>query len=101
MSSSNDVDWSQLEGFEWDEGNSEKNKKKHKVEQKECEDIFSNEPLIIFPDRTHSEREIRYGAFGITKSSRKLAVVFTIRSNKIRIISARDQNKREKYMYKT
>jgi uncharacterized protein len=89
-----------LEGFEWDEGNSQKNWIKHQVRNAETEQIFFNRPLEISEDTEHSsEEEIRYGALGRTNSNRKLFVVFTIRNNKIRPISARDQDKYERRMY--
>ena len=94
------VDLSKIEGFEWDNGNSKKNKDKHKVEQDECESIFFNLPLIIFYDDQHSTvKEKRYGALGKTNDERKLAIYFTIRNNMIRIISARNQGKKEKELY--
>lgn len=92
------IDLSKIEGFEWDKGNSVKNK--HKVEKDECESIFFNLPLIIFNDDEHSiQKEKRYGALGITNEQRKLAIYFTVRNNKIRIISARNQGKKEKEFY--
>ncbi len=94
------IDFSKIEGFEWDKGNSEKNKNKHSVEKDECEAIFFNLPLIIFYDEQHSTaKEKRYGALGKTNEDRKLAIYFTIRNNKIRIISARDQGKKDKETY--
>src|SRR5258708_5400767 len=93
-------DLSKLEGFEWDEGNSKKNKEKHNVEKDECEQLFFNQPLIIFEDDRHTtEKEKRYGALGKTNEDRKLAIYFTIRNNRIRIISARDQGKKDKQEY--
>lgn len=94
------IDFSKLEGFEWDKGNTNKNKDKHGVEKNESEEIFFNQPLIIFDDEEHStEKEKRYGALGITNDKRRLAIYFTIRNNKIRIISARDQGKKDKGIY--
>lgn len=63
--------------FEWDEGNKEKNVKKHKVQSSETEEVFLNDPVIM-PDRTHSVLEERYFAFGITEKRRKLIVSFTL-----------------------
>jgi uncharacterized protein len=37
----------QIEGFEWDEGNSRKSVEKHDVRQAEAEQVFFNEPLLI------------------------------------------------------
>lgn len=81
--------------FEWDKGNIEKNLKKHKITNKEAEEIFFNNPLEIFADIKHSQIEKRFEAFGITNDGRWLTVIFTIRESKIRVISARNQNKKE------
>lgn len=90
-----------LVGFEWDKGNSNKNKIKHGVEDREAEEIFSNKPLIIFEDKTHSQQEERWGSFGKTNQGRRLAVSFTVRGSKIRVISARDQSQKERAVYMT
>jgi uncharacterized DUF497 family protein len=84
--------------FDWDPANLE-HIKKHKVEYNECEDIFFIDP-IYFADEKHSQNEERYLAYGITNEDRLLTLVFTIRNSKIRIVSARDQNKKEKEIYK-
>ena len=86
-------------GFDWDDGNSNKNWISHQVSMSECEQIFFNEPQIISNDIRHSQKEKRYFLFGKTDSNRKLFVVFTVRSSFIRIISARDMNKKERRHY--
>ena len=96
---SNRPDFNKLRSFDWDEGNINKNKEKHKVEYRECEEIFSNKPLVFIEDKQHSQSENRWGALGKTNKGRLLAVYFTIRNNKIRIISARDQGKKDKQAY--
>lgn len=88
-----------LEGFEWDEGNLLKNWLKHNVLTKECEEIFFSKPLLIYPDQKHSDHETRYVALGQTSQGRRLTIIFTIRKNLIRVISARDQNKKEREAY--
>jgi uncharacterized protein len=85
--------------FEWDRGNKDKNWLKHGVSIKECEDIFYNRPLFFLKDKKHSKKEKRLVAFGITDKRRQLTVVFVIRNKKIRIISTRDQSKRERRFY--
>jgi len=85
--------------FEWDQGNNLKNWEKHKVGIDECEQVFFNKPLRIYPDQKHSKIEQRFTAYGRTNDDRKLTVVFTFRNRLIRIISARDQNKNEKTKY--
>ena len=91
--------FSHVYGFEWDEGNISKNWEKHKVSHLECEEVFFNEPLIVQKDREHSDEEIRYFALGRTNSGRLLFIVFTIRKEKIRVISARDMTRKESIRY--
>jgi len=86
-------------GFQWDEGNSDKNRIKHNVENWECEQIFFNDPLLILDDPRHSTGEKRWAAFGRTDAGRLLAVIFTKRGKLIRVISARDMNRRERRFY--
>ncbi len=92
-------DPSKIEGFEWDEGNLDKNKKKHKVDYKECEEVFLNEPVRVFDDEIHSKTEKRYGALGKTNAGRCLVIFFTIRNKRIRVVSARDQGKKDRKVY--
>ena len=86
-------------GFQWDHGNINKNQVKHQVSHIECEQIFLNSPLLLYPDEKHSEHEDRYFALGITDNGRELFVCFTVRSDLIRIISARDMNRKEGKAY--
>jgi len=87
------------EGFDWDDGNRDKNWIGHHVKASECEMVFFNQPLLVIDDVKHSESESRYYAYGKTDVDRKLQIVFCIRKNKIRVISARDMNKKEITFY--
>jgi uncharacterized DUF497 family protein len=87
------------EGFEWDEGNSDKNWYLHQVTDGECEQIFFNLPLIVAPDTKHSQQKPRLFVLGRTDADRWLFIVFVIRENRIRVISARDMNDREARKY--
>lgn len=89
-------DLTKLEGFEWDEGNTNKNRLKHGVEPKECEEVFVNKDLLILFDEEHSIVEDRYKIYGVSSQGRRLALAVTIRKNKIRVIMARDQSKKER-----
>ena len=92
--------YKQPKEFEWDKGNIGKNEK-HKVKDQECEEVFFDADKKIFKDRLHSKDVERFRIIGKTKKGRLLFVVFTIRNSKIRIISARDINKRRcNYMKK-
>lgn len=84
--------------FEWDKGNTDKNLK-HNVEDKEAEEVFLDENRYILKDKIHSEDEERFRILGKTQKSRLLFIVFTIRRKKIRIISARDINRKEVSLY--
>lgn len=88
-----------VNGFEWDKGNVDKNWNQHKVSFLECEEIFFNEPLIVEYDISHSKLEKRYFVLGKTDFNRLLFLVFTIRNDKIRVISARDMNRKERRSY--
>lgn len=86
-------------GFDWDTGNAHKNWEKHLISQAECEQVFFNEPLLLLADEKHSKAEKRYHALGRTNTNKPLFVVFTIRKNHIRIISARRMNTKERALY--
>jgi len=91
--------FSKIKEFDWDAGNIDKNEIKHDVKWLECEQIFFNKPLLFFKDTVHSIAEERYYAYGKTDVGRLLTVVFTIRKNKIRVISAREMSKKERNNY--
>ena len=85
--------------FQWDDGNSEKNWVKHCVSRADCEQIFFNRPLITGDAVSVSQAEVRYYALGQTDLGRPLFVVFTIRMNSIRVISAGPMSRRERKVY--
>jgi uncharacterized DUF497 family protein len=89
----------QCTGFEWDQGNAPKLYARHGVTTGECEQVFFHEPLRIAQDASHSQAEERWAAWGRTAEGRTLAVVFTLRGDRIRPISARDMNRKERQRY--
>lgn len=86
-------------GFDWDGGNAEKNWRTHEVSPPECEEAFFAQPLVVIPDLRHSTIEPRYYLLGQTLAGRRLFVVFTRRGDRVRVISARDMNRRERRHY--
>ena len=90
---------SKCTGFEWDKHNSEKIKAKNNVTPVECEQVFFNLPVIAGDDKKHSETENRFYSLGQTDAGRLLFLVFTVRKEKLRVISARDMNKKERRAY--
>ena len=85
--------------FAWDKGNKNKNWAKHKVSNEEAEQAFFDERRKTFSDKLHSGREERFRVVGKTEQGRLLFVTFTIRKSKVRIISARDINRKELNLY--
>ena len=86
-----------IQGFEWDDGNTGKNEKKHGVTDREAEEIFFNKPLIIGRSLKGGP-EMRYAALGKRYGSRLLAVD-TIRPKRIRLISPRPMSRTERRLY--
>ena len=96
------IDWAQVTGFDWDQGNARKSADKHGVSQAEAERIFFNEPLLLLPDLKHSSKnEVRYHALGTTDENRLLHITFTLRASGtlIRVISARNMHRKERTYY--
>ncbi|MBI4042171.1 MAG: BrnT family toxin [Deltaproteobacteria bacterium] len=91
----------QCVGFEWDKHNAVKIWEKHQVSPSECEELFFNRPLVVVDDFKHSERENRYYALGHTDGGRMLFVAFTVRQKLIRLISARDMDRKERKVYQS
>jgi uncharacterized DUF497 family protein len=88
-------------GFQWDDGNLEKNWETHRVTDEEAEEVFFNDPLVAGSDERHSTKERRYFALGQTDAGRGLFVAFTIRRKLIGVISARDMTRRERRVYES
>src|SRR5438105_2053945 len=84
--------------FQWDDGNRGKNHK-HNVNDGECEEVFFDPGKRVFKDAVHSMGEKRWRIIGKKKLGRMLFVVFTKRRRSVRIISARDINRKEVYLY--
>lgn len=85
--------------FEWDKGNVDKNLIKHRVKNEECEEVFFDLNKRVLRDPLHSVKEKRHILIGKTKKKRILFIVFTTRKKKVRVISARDLNKKELHLY--
>lgn len=88
-----------ITGFQWDEGNSEKNWRRHRVTRVEAEQVFLNRPVLVSLAPKHSGAEVRYFALGRTDADRELAIVFTLRGSSLRVISARPMSRRERRVY--
>lgn len=88
-----------LEGFQWDVGNREKNWVGHRVTNGEIEQSFFNRPVIVTPDVKHSRVEARHFLLGRSNEGRELVITFTIRGTLIRPIMARPMSRGERRIY--
>lgn len=93
------IDLKKIVGFEWDEWNTEKSYKKHGILPNEAEEIFLDDNILILEDVEHSKQEKRFEAIGKVIEGRILFLAFTLRRDKIRIISARAANQKERRKY--
>lgn len=83
-----------IKSFDWDIGN-QVHILRHNVETLEVEEVFCDKPYY------EKSSDDTYVAFGVSGEGRYLFVVFKYKGKGlIRVITARDMNKREKYKYK-
>lgn len=85
--------------FEWDESNRKKIFDKHGLTSAEMEEIFIDPNLLILSDVKHSQSEQRYIAIGKKFGKRALHIIFTMRAQSIRAISARRMHRKESARY--
>lgn len=83
-----------ITNFDWDEKN-EIHISFHNVTPEEAEEVFIDNPIY------RKSREGKYLAFGQTLEGRYLTVVFVCkRKGIIRVITARDMDKKERKLYR-
>ena len=85
--------------FEFDPAKAAANLQKHGVSFEEGASIFGDPMSITFPDPDHSIGEPRWLSFGFARTGRLLAVVYTERLGRYRLIGARLATKRERKIY--
>lgn len=90
--------WQLPAKFEWDQWNIEKNRQ-HGLETNEIEEVFFGRKRLLAIDYQHSQTEPRYILIGLSQHARWLYVVFTVRQENIRVISARYMHHREVKKY--
>jgi uncharacterized protein len=86
--------------FEWDEEKNRINHQKHGIEFQEAKEVFDDENAVLYPGATKGE-ENRFLLVGKTIEKFIIAVVFTMRKQIYRIISARQARKGEIQDYLT
>ena len=79
--------------FEWDPEKAASNSKKHRIRFTEAVTIFKDDWLLTILDEIGDEE--RYIAVGRGSLGEILAVVYTVRGENIRVITARKATRRE------
>ena len=85
--------------FEWDPQKAIGNQRKHGVTFDEATTAFGDPFGIVVDDPRHSVGEERMVLLGHSQADRLLAVMFTERGDRIRLISARTATRREHRNY--
>jgi uncharacterized protein len=85
--------------FEWDEDKARSNVRKHGVSFDEAQTVFTDEFSITIPDPEHSDEEERLLILGLSHRKHLLVVIYTERGKRIRLISARKANRKERKEY--
>ena len=93
------LDLSKFKGFEWDKGNIDKSYQKHGITPNEAEEAFVDKDILLLEDIKQSQKELRFEAIGRIIKGDILFLAFTARGDKIRIISVRKANKKERRRY--
>lgn len=86
------------EDFEWDDAKALANLAKHKVSFEMARDAFADLFAIEYEDDRADYGEDRFILLGMV-DGRLLAVVYTLRGDRVRIISAREAEPHERRHY--
>ena len=85
--------------FEWDPRKAEINVRTHRVSFEEAATVLTDIFSFTYDDEAHSQVEQRYATLGMSGRGRLLVVAHTMRSDLVRIISARKATPRERKWY--
>jgi uncharacterized DUF497 family protein len=88
----------QDDAFEWDDTKASLNWRNHGVSFEAARDAFRDAFAIEWQDDRHGDAEDRFDLVGMVEN-RLLFVVYTTRGQRIRIISAREAEPRERRRY--
>ena len=83
--------------YQWDKNKAVSNLQKHGIDFADAVAVFSDDLAITIPDNRFDED--RFVVIGMDAFGRILVVVFTWRSEDIRLISARLAERRERKQY--
>lgn len=83
--------------YQWNEDKAAANLRKHGIDFADAVSVFSDDLAITIPDERFDEE--RFITIGIDAFGRVLVVVYTMRGDVIRLISARQATRREQQQY--
>jgi hypothetical protein len=89
------------ERLEWDDKKADANLRKHKVGFPEASTVLDGPYVTVEPDVGHAVTELRWLATGLSIRGQVLLVVFTMRGERARIISARKATWAERREYES
>ena len=96
----NDMQWTrQSVDFACDEKKYQVNLRKHGVDLLEASTAFFDPCCMSFFDAEHSETEDRYRLLAETTNGKLLFIVYTVKNDVVRLISARKAQKEEVRIY--
>jgi uncharacterized DUF497 family protein len=88
--------------FDWDQGNNSKSEDKHRISIEQIESCFMDDRILPLGIQVEPKSvEERYGILAKAYDDKLLFVSFTIRAGKIRPISGRMANKKERMIYES
>jgi hypothetical protein len=87
--------------FEWDAVKAQSNLEKHGVSFAEAPTVFGDPLEVTIQDPDHSEGEARFLSLGQSERNRLLVAAYTEREGRIRLISAREAQPRERKAYES
>lgn len=83
--------------YQWNKDKAAANLRKHSIDFADAVSVFSDDLAITIPDERFDEE--RFVTIGIDALGRVLVVVYTLRDDEIRLISARQATWQERQQY--
>ncbi|MFM6321548.1 MAG: BrnT family toxin [Microcystis panniformis] len=83
--------------YQWNRDKAATNLRKHGIDFADAASVFSDDLAITIPDERFGEE--RFVTIGVDAFGRVLVVVYTIRDDETRIISARKATRQERQQY--
>ena len=83
--------------YQWNRDKATANLRKHGIDFADAVSVFSDDLALTIPDERFDEE--RFVTIGLDGFGRVLVVVYTLRGEAIRVISARKANRQERQQY--